>query len=301
MFKRLYNIDRLRTLAALGIIWFHSEGLPYRSVGYAGLPLFLLIFFMLIGMKGYEPTSFFCIKKFRRLIVPWLFWSVVYLCYQGAKYYAKHENPIAPYMYITGPSIHLWYLPYAWTLAVLVNIPQKYIKTQNEKYAIWAAAIMTLVLAGCISLAGKYYEAKPPLAQWLYGLTACSAGWLIGRVYEKHKDNHQTIVLIFCIVLAGLCLVMKLCGFGYLGVSYIVGFVVFGLAIYLPFQKRGFLARLAPYTFGIYLVHPLWGGMISFILPVLDDLPLLKFVLIVLMTVISSIIIKSIKPLSRFV
>ncbi|MFH1718755.1 MAG: hypothetical protein ABIF19_15475, partial [Planctomycetota bacterium] len=41
---RIANVERLRILAIFGIIWFHTEGAFGRSVGYAGLPVFIMIF-----------------------------------------------------------------------------------------------------------------------------------------------------------------------------------------------------------------------------------------------------------------
>jgi peptidoglycan/LPS O-acetylase OafA/YrhL len=35
--QRVAGIDLLRILAAVGIVWFHTEGAPCRQIGYAAL------------------------------------------------------------------------------------------------------------------------------------------------------------------------------------------------------------------------------------------------------------------------
>ncbi|OHB66936.1 MAG: hypothetical protein A2Y77_18340 [Planctomycetes bacterium RBG_13_62_9] len=76
---RIASIDRLRILAAIGIVWFHTKGAPGRQIAYAGLPIFLLIWFSLVASRDPLP----CVRDFLRrawdrLLAPWLFWSVVY-------------------------------------------------------------------------------------------------------------------------------------------------------------------------------------------------------------------------------
>jgi len=50
--ERIVSIDGLRILAAVGIVWFHTDGAPFRQIAYVGLPVFLLIFFSLIPNHG---------------------------------------------------------------------------------------------------------------------------------------------------------------------------------------------------------------------------------------------------------
>jgi len=80
--ERIANIDRLRIVAAVGIVWFHTMGAPYRRIGYTGLPIFLLVFFSLILRSTHaDSTAQFLKRRWDRLMVPWLFWSIVYgLC-----------------------------------------------------------------------------------------------------------------------------------------------------------------------------------------------------------------------------
>lgn len=97
--ERIGHIDTLRIIAAVGIVWFHTEGAPYRQIGYAGLPIFLLIFFSLITRRSYaETATHFLRRRYERLLKPWLFWSAVY----GA---CRLPRPLRPW---TGPRWAEW-------------------------------------------------------------------------------------------------------------------------------------------------------------------------------------------------
>jgi surface polysaccharide O-acyltransferase-like enzyme len=301
--EKLYNIERLRTLAIIGIVWFHTDGLPCRGVGYAGLPVFILIFFMLIGMKGYEANRVFIKKKFDRLILPWLFWSVVYLGYQVGKYLIKKQVSLEPYMLITGPATHLWYLSWAFTLAVVANAMQKRITARNEKCIIWMTILASVGLSVGIPLLANNLDIKPPLAQWFYGLAACPAGWLIGKQLSNGKDEKSKVKIFrFCLIISLICLLMTVLGFGYLGLSYIVGFIIYGLAVCLPnWNAKDILSRWAPLTFGIYLIHPLAGGITEFVTPVIASNAYAKAVVVVFLSALATWAIAQVKPLARFI
>ena len=42
--NHIANVEGLRILAGFGIVWFHTENALGKSIGYAGLPVFLIIF-----------------------------------------------------------------------------------------------------------------------------------------------------------------------------------------------------------------------------------------------------------------
>ncbi len=288
--EKLFNIERLRVLAAIGIVWFHTGQLPGRSIGYAGLPIFILIFFMLIGMKGYEATGTFFNKKFRRLIIPWLIWSAIYLVYQIGKFLIKKESVLEPYMLITGPALHLWYLPYAFGLAMVSNQLQKTVSFDSRKFMLLSGIAVTFILCLVVSVLCNEYSFRPPLSQWLYGLTACPAGWTIGRILSSNdSQKSKLLVFFFCLTLSAGCLILTFLGYDFLGVSYIVGFFLFGLAIVLPNWKKGdVLVRWAPLTFGIYLIHPLINGALSLVLPQLVTNGFLEVILIVILSALAT-------------
>ena len=134
---RIANIERLRILAAFGIVWFHTEDALWRSVGYAGLPIFLMVFCSLIALKQKpDDISYFTMKRAGRLLKPWLFWSIVYLCFKIFKRALYGEDVFGfftGHMFISGTSIHLWYLPYAFLVALFINFWNNDLKEHENK------------------------------------------------------------------------------------------------------------------------------------------------------------------------
>jgi peptidoglycan/LPS O-acetylase OafA/YrhL len=61
--ERIASLDALRILAAVGIIWFHMERAPLRQIGYAGLPVFLLVFYSLIVRQGPRYSSLYLVLR----------------------------------------------------------------------------------------------------------------------------------------------------------------------------------------------------------------------------------------------
>jgi peptidoglycan/LPS O-acetylase OafA/YrhL len=126
--QRVAGIDLLRIIAAVGIIWFHTDGAPYAQIGYAGLPAFLLIYFSLVTKQSQaHATREFLRRRWARLLKPWLFWSIVYgtcrvikAAYTGD--FSSLEHMLFVGTLFIGTSIHLWYLPYAFLSGLLIYL-----------------------------------------------------------------------------------------------------------------------------------------------------------------------------------
>lgn len=106
-------IDYGRFLAALGLVWFFSQA-PGNRIAYLSVP-FLLILLTL-------PTTGSIASKARRLLLPYLIWSLVFALVQIALA-LKARAPLfgwwEDYMVLTGTWSHLWILPFAFIASVL--------------------------------------------------------------------------------------------------------------------------------------------------------------------------------------
>lgn len=151
---RVANIDRLRILAAIGIVWFHTENAPYRHIAYAGLPVFLLIFCSLLTSQGWRGTTAeFLKRRWHRLLKPWLFWSAVYgLCRLANALHTGDAMSLRQMLsaetLLAGPSIHLWYLPYAFLVGAVIHAMNRWTSHIREETVILAnMAAGTVLLA----------------------------------------------------------------------------------------------------------------------------------------------------------
>lgn len=151
-------IDYGRFLAALGIVWFHTQAPGYR-VAYIALPLFLVLLTM-------PPSAGFGTRA-RRLLVPFLTWSLVFAMLSTALA-LKNQNPPFEWwrwhMLLSGTWIHLWVLPFAF-IAVTVS------PWLRHPLASLGAAILVATL---IALNGT--PQTVPFGLWTFGVIPVLTG-----------------------------------------------------------------------------------------------------------------------------
>src|SRR5215213_3255557 len=109
--ERLAGLEILRVLAVAATVWFHARG-PGAAAMVGRLVCLLL---MSVALPTYRPPkksfSSFVTGRARRLLIPWVFWCVVYgvwtLC--GDVY---HHAPVGENfswgMLLAGTCAHLW-------------------------------------------------------------------------------------------------------------------------------------------------------------------------------------------------
>jgi hypothetical protein len=106
-------IDYGRFLAALGIVWFHTQAPGFR-VAYIALPFFLVLLSM--------PSSSSLSTRAKRLLLPFLTWSLVFAMLNTA---LSLKNQLPPFdwwrwhMLLSGTWNHLWFLPFAFVAAIV--------------------------------------------------------------------------------------------------------------------------------------------------------------------------------------
>lgn len=106
-------IDYGLFLAVLGIVWFHTQAPGYR-VAYIALPFFLVLLS--------APSSSSLWMQAKRLLLPFLTWSLVFAMLNTALSLKNHNPPFDWWrwdMVLSGTWIHLWFLPFAFVAAAL--------------------------------------------------------------------------------------------------------------------------------------------------------------------------------------
>jgi hypothetical protein len=262
--EQIASVDLLRILAAVGIVWFHTDGAPYRQIGYAGLPMFLLIFFSLVAKQGRATTTAgFLRRRWDRLLKPWLFWSAVYGLCRLAKAICTTDlsslgGMLSLETFLAGTCIHLWYLPYAFASGALVYVLNSQTsRVNNATVVVGATLVGVLVLAACAMDMPRRVLMRP-LPQWEFGLAAIPLGFAIGRCATIPSRQMRGLLLsmIFGTTLAGCAMLVSL-GFASSAIPYGLATALVCLAYLWHARGTGFVAALAPLTLGIYLIHPL--------------------------------------------
>ena len=129
--ERSAAIDAWRFVAAVGIVWLHTQAddvLPKSSnLGRFAVPFFsaAAAFLLYEGLRRNPDRDFgaFAVKRVKRIYFPFLAWSVIYLLATEMKRHFVSHQPIVPFdwsFFFSGTSLQLWFLPFI--LVALVGL-----------------------------------------------------------------------------------------------------------------------------------------------------------------------------------
>lgn len=262
--QRVAGLDLLRIIAAVGIIWFHTKGAPYAQIGYAGLPVFLLIYFSLVTRQSQlHATGEFLKRRWDRLLKPWLFWSAVYgVCRVAKAAYALDtgslEQMFSVETLLVGTCVHLWYLPYAFASGLFIHVLNRRMLKVNDTTVVLAATLLgaLVLVAGTVSL--QIHRLPPPLPQWEFGLAAIPLGLAVGRsLAVPSRRTRRLLVSLIGATTLGTCAILTSLGFSSTATPYSLAILLVCLAFGWQINTNGFITTVAPLTLGIYLLHPL--------------------------------------------
>jgi peptidoglycan/LPS O-acetylase OafA/YrhL len=262
--------DSLKVIAAFGIVWFHTPNAIGREIGYAGLVIFLLISFIVLSIRPQSSTTYlkYLQQRGKRLLIPWIFWSIFYSLIAIRQSYFFHEFSLSGIL--TGTTIHLWYLPFAFLASFSVFVILKL----TEKIS-----VQLLVLTGGIAvmlwlIAYPVFETmftSSPWRQWNYGAVSIPLGITLGQALKLPTRQRDKILLTIAIMMIILSVYLaQMNQFG-TGISYMIGTIFVILALLISIPPSYFITKLSALTFGIYLLHPfvfmicykLYGGNVS--------------------------------------
>lgn len=272
--QRQAGIEWLRFLAAFGIVWFHTAGARWREVGYSGLPVFLIVFTALIVSHYSEiPFGVFFSRRFVRLLVPWLFWSLVYI---GAKLFKKlvvcPENlgPLELPWLLVGGSLHLWYLPFAFMASIVLYYICRYSLNNQIKPLFIVITLIFSILTLCLSTYIMYsFSFGPPFMQWLFAVPSLPIGFCLGIII-RGIPKHKRTIWFTCVYLT----VLMTCSYLFMKygkmliIPYVIGLLltILSLSIKFPFEAVGIAA--GKLTYGIYLIHPMVAVLIGIVIDI---------------------------------
>ncbi|MBK8441018.1 MAG: acyltransferase family protein [Rhodobacter sp.] len=248
-------IDLLRFLAATGIVLDHTLG--WAFVGYPALGLFLILT-SYFGVGSYRRSggADFWSSRARRILIPWLFWCALYRVVWELVSDAPFALLTDPFSLLIGPSIHLWFLPFA--AAALVFIPSIGRDVETRRQLIVASAVLVpmSVILGLIhakaGLEGWQLAGSPipqPVPQWAFALPIYVWGALAA---VSHRIGRPQITLAAAALSSAVMLALD---WDVASGQLILCAVVFEVFYRLPW-KGEWMTKLAGYAFGLYLMHP---------------------------------------------
>lgn len=157
------------------IIQFHTGGAGFR-IAYGALPAFVIVS-MYFGLQRSAEEGWACriARKSQRLLLPWIFWSLIYL---ASEYWRSgFENSEVTVLNIFyGGEVHLWFLPFMFFAIVL-----------GDFVAIWlgrlglrgsgAMAVLGVCTALVVYMVLDRLPAVIPVSQFKFGTVSAAIGW----------------------------------------------------------------------------------------------------------------------------
>ncbi len=289
MKKRIFYLDFLRAFAILMVLLLHSIN-PYitnkelfgstswnimiiiNAFVRTGVPIFFMIsgYLLLSSDKSRDFKAFYK-KSLLHIIIPLVFWNIVYFGYKCIMGYIDFDITILLSDFINcGTEYHLWYLYTLVGIYLLVPFLKILVDNLNTKQSIW----LLLLMMFCTSIR-PFINTVTPLYIYLFeplfnGYIGCFfMGYILGNI----KINNRKVIafsiagLLFLIISVfvnytnsssdGINMIFN---YGYSLCHYVMAAVIFVLSRFL-FESRGVFVKatetVSKLSFGVYLVHVL--------------------------------------------
>jgi len=334
--EKLYWIDSLRVLAIFSVIVLHVSapilgkygsisnfdwwiGNIYDSSVRFCIPIFLMISGALILSKTYESIGEYLKKRVMRILLPFLFWSMIYILKDIFHQVSGGEHKtIIEFLKFAfsrlrdGASYHLWYIYMIIGLYLFFPIIGKWINKSNKyeiKYFIIIWLLSILVQAPFIN---KIF----PNINLIYFSGYIGFPILGFYLYKNTFTNSDRNFLIFFLIMTGILItifgtfittkhegVFDATFYSYLTLNVILAstgiFLLFKNFIKFRTKTTSIILFFSKYSYGTYLIHILilsalstFGFSYSFINPIIG-IPITS----ILCLIISSLIIWGVNKL----
>lgn len=250
-------IEALRIIAAYGIVAFHS-GARFHDVAYSGLVVFLILSPMAdVRFNLHRVRSVGHLARI--LMIPWLFWWVVY----GIRNIAIHKvflatpYPLVGVLYGTSP--HLWFMPYIFMVMVLLNVIKNRV---SARILFWIFTVATATLLATVTAwRPPTLTWELPLPQWMHALPAVCIGIVLGLSGRVGKA-----AIISWLVIATTLLVAVYAQLPGISIPYTVGIVLMGIVsspLAIRLSKKWSVQPVSDCMLGVFLTHMLWLQIFS--------------------------------------
>lgn len=242
------DVEALRVLGAFAIVWFHSSTI-FRDTAYAGLVFFLILSTSFASSPSNTFGERFS-KRIQRLLTPWAIWFLVYAAMNLLRGTAALDTSRGLWSGIlSGPSFHLWYLPFIFLVLVLSDAIHAHVKPREFGICCALLTAGLLLLLPIILNAAK--DAPPPLSQYLNAGPAVFAGMFF-RHFQAVQKRLAYVLLTGMLLTAAIQTPTP-----GVGIPYFIGLLAGSVIVHplrTPAWAQG-LASLGKYAYGVYLSH----------------------------------------------
>ena len=251
------SYDYARFAAVVGIIWFHAHA-PGALIGYSGLAFFLLLLVHLalpqacvVREQAHRAPAVlrYAANRGRRLLVPWLVACLFYGALKLAEVSqgAAFRDEFTTSMWLTGPALHLWFLPFAFAICMALWPLGRALRQVPEGQTMWLSVIFAGLALASLALT---QEAAPviPLAQWAYALPIVLFGVALTLARDHLMHMLGLVAFFMCCTLSA----NWTTGLPEIGLASIVLI----LCRLIPLRASAWSHLAARAALALYLIHP---------------------------------------------
>ncbi|WP_165075975.1 acyltransferase family protein [Paludisphaera rhizosphaerae] len=254
---RVAGFDVLRLVALTAIVAFHA-GAPGADYTAWRLPTLAIISASLAA--GRDPRSFSgqVRKSASRLLAPWAFWCGVYgvidLSLQ-LRLGVSIVDDLGARVLLTGTSVHLWYLPFAFTMMLFINVSRRLTTRMNPGLFSGMAVALALLALAALAVHKPYQgDAGTPGPQWLRCLPAVFLGLGMGTAMRQETLGRPALVGL-ALATAAACGAIAAGLHDELALRYGLAALLVAAAASWRFDPPQWLTATVGMGMGVYLVH----------------------------------------------
>jgi fucose 4-O-acetylase-like acetyltransferase len=303
---RIHILDTLRGIAILMVVAIHA--MPYSglseeigaSIRYfmqIAVPAFFFVDGYLFGYKAKQTLlsyPLYAKKSARRLLVPWLIFSLIYLLFRGGFEYlgylpqkvvlGRDAYDIIKGLYLSTISSQMYFLLSLFIVRMLAAL-------SNIARAPYRGVILIFISSAILwDLSADWLKSDKgfdPLVHAFWGLQYYLLG-LCTFAYRETLIRQSSKLLTFLIVAYGLNKIVQL-GFGWID-QYAQLLLVYVILI-KTVQRENWLTNIGRLTMGIYILHipVIMKGVSIVVATTGSDQPILNFAVITIVTAFISI------------
>jgi surface polysaccharide O-acyltransferase-like enzyme len=287
---RIAWVDFLRSIAIFLVIVIHTAGplayqwenIPrlewmagnfYNAFARVSVPLlFMVSGYLLLGKQ--ESISDFYTKRFRKVFVPFLFWSVFYLVWENGYRDFTFFNAIKAVVYalVTTPaSFHMWFLYELLAIYLFVPLIRVFIASA-ERIHLWYFAAVWFLFGPVLEMTERMLGIQ--FAIDLGFLTSYIGFFIIGYLLGQIDFPARALAVAAAVyILAGIYTMLATYSLTSQAGDYVqyyywytrINIVLMSVSAFVLLKKLGekvthaninlWFARFAQASFGIYLIH----------------------------------------------
>ncbi|GAA0543954.1 acyltransferase family protein [Chitinophaga japonensis] len=270
--ERLYvsGFDLVRPVAAFSVVWIHGCETSFWTKRLNGLneyavPVFIAIsFFLFAGqvLSGrLQSFGEMAAVRFKRLMVPFFLWTLVYLGIRYAKAAYLHTPFEVSWMetfLFRGSSYQLWYLPNLFYLFLLffpfLKVAKQHVRKANLTLATVIIIALVIIFSNNERITQADWFTRHVRLYFVPSLVSASIGMLYYINYDMLKERYDKAARILTPLLV-LVLFVAQYFIPHLVVSLLFITVLFAWLLFQVRMENSFIKRLSANSMGIYLVH----------------------------------------------